>query len=325
MGFTLLPTKSKNINSIARPDTSGIKQIKDMNNDLLIKLGDYNDLTVTRMATREDSHAFNGKETFGVFLDGGREGEILMPAKYVPEGTKTGDTIRCLVYLDQEERLVATTEQALAVVGQFAWLQCTWVNKYGAFLNWGVMKDVFCPFSEQKRKMEIDHYYLVFLYIDPETYRITASAKVDKFLSDKRPTYQPGEEVDLIVWQKSPLGFKVIIDNLFQGLIYDSQIFRPVHSGDRMKGYIKQVRPDGKIDLTLQPTGRRGTDDFAETLLHWLESHGGYCALGDKSEPEDIKRAFQVSKKVYKRAVGELYKQRLITISDNGIRLTDTE
>ncbi len=307
----------------------------------MVKLGDYNDLTVTRMAERPNPHAYGGKETFGVYLDAGHDEEILMPQKYVPEGTKVGDTVHCFVYLDQDERPIATTETPLARVGEFAYLECTWVNEYGAFLDWGVMKNVFCPFREQKRRMEIGNKYIVYLYVDEESYRIVASAKVEHFLtdigddlSDRRTVgennssdesskfkVQSSKEADLLVWQKTDLGFKVIINNRWGGLIYENQIYQYVHTGDRLKGYIQQVRPDGKIDATLQPTGRQETESFAETLLQWIKEHDGQCPFGDKSDPEDIKRTFHVSKKTFKRAVGDLYKRRLITIEDDGLRL----
>jgi len=286
-----------------------------------ILLGDYNTLRITKEARRPNTHSFGEEETFGVYLDGGDEGEILMPKKYVPEGARVGDNVRCFVYLDQDERLIATTENPIATVGQFAYLKCSWVNEYGAFLDWGVMKDVFCPFREQKRRMEIGESYIVYIYIDEDSYRIAATAKVDRFMSDAMPPYRHNEEVDLLVWQKTDLGFKVIVDNQFQGLVYENQIFRYIHTGDRLKGYIAQVRPDGKLDVTLQPTGFRATDDFAETLLQYLKDNNGICPLGDKSDAEDIKRQFQVSKKTFKKAVGDLYKKRLITIEPTSIRL----
>ena len=262
-----------------------------------LRLGDYNTLTVTRLAQRDNPHSTGGKETFGIFLDGGREGDILMPKKYVPEGTKVGDRVRCFVYLDQEERLVATTETPLAKVGDFACLECTWVNQYGAFLNWGLMKDLFCPFREQKKKMEIGESYIVYIHLDEESYRIVATAKIDKYLlSAKSAGLKERQEVDLLVWQKTDLGFKVI----------------------------EKIRPDGKLDIILQPTGRRQTLDFADTLLTWIKSHDGFCPFGDKSAPDDIKRTFQVSKKVFKKAVGDLYKRHLITITDHGLQLTAT-
>ena len=183
------------------------------------------------------------------------------------------------------------------------------------------MKDIFCPFREQKRRMEIGQSYVVYITIDPDSYRIMASAKVEHYFATDTPNYTNGQEVDIMVWQKTDLGFKVIVDNHYPGLVYRDQIFKHIQTGDRMKGYVAQVRPDGKIDLTLQPTGRRQTLDFSETLLQYLKAHDGYCPLGDKSDAEDIKRLFCVSKKVYKRAVGDLYKRRLITLEDEGIKL----
>lgn len=281
-----------------------------------VRVGDFNRLKVKELARREGYGP-----VFGVYLEGGREGDILMPQKYVPEGVEPGDEVDCFVYLDQEERLVATTEKPLAKVGDFAWLKCAWVNEYGAFLDWGVTKNLFCPFREQKRHMEVGNSYLVYIYIDKESYRLAASAKVERFLSDEPAPYKPGDEVGLLVWQKTDLGFKVIVDNRYSGLIYENQIYQYVHSGDRLRGYIAQVRPDGKIDVTLQPTGRRETEGFAQTLLEWLRHNGGACPLGDKSDAEDIKRMFQVSKKTFKRAIGALYKQRLIVLEGDGFRL----
>ena len=193
---------------------------------------------------------------FGVYLDGGDEGEILLPKRYVPEGLRPGDEIEVFLYLDQEERLIATTERPLAKVGDFAYLEVKWVNEYGAFLGWGLMKDLFCPFREQKMRMQVGKSYIVYVRIDEESYRIVATAKIDKYFDFSFPQYQHGEEVDLLVWQKTDLGFKAIIDNRFQGLLYQDQIFQYVHAGDRLKGYIDKVRPDGKIDVTLQPTRR---------------------------------------------------------------------
>lgn len=295
----------------------------------MIKLGDYNLLKVVKLAVRDNPHAYGGKETFGIFLDGGKEGEILMPQRYVPEGTKVGDELRCFVYLDQDERPIATTETPLAKVGDFAYLKCTWVNEYGAFLDWGLMKDVFCPFREQKKKMEIGESYIVYIHVDEESYRIVATAKVEKYLSV--PANSPstageaelkvGLPVPILVWQKTDLGFKVIVDNQYQGLIYKDQIFQYVHTGDRLTGYIQNMRPDGKLDISLQPTGRKQTEDFAATLLQWLKDHDGFTPFGDKSAPDDIKRTFQVSKKVFKKAVGDLYKRHLITIEEDGLHL----
>lgn len=277
--------------------------------NISVKLGKYNTLTVVK------------RVDFGLYLDGGRVGEILLPQRYVPEGTEIGDEINVFIYLDQDERPIATTEEPLAMVGDFAFLDVKWVNQYGAFLGWGLMKDLFCPFREQKKKMEIGDSYIVHVHIDEESYRIVASAKVEKYLCKDHPHYRHGEEVALLVWQKTELGFKVIVDNKYSGLVYEDQVFRHLQTGDRLKGYIGTVRQDGKIDVTLQPTGHQHDLDFAEELLQWLKDNGGHTPLGDKSDAEDIKRQFQVSKKVYKRAIGDLYRKRLITISEDGITL----
>ncbi len=271
-----------------------------------IKLGEMNTLKVVKSVD------------FGMYLDGGDEGEILLPTRYVPDGCKPGDTIDVFIYLDQDERPVATTLTPKAMVGEFAYLEVAWVNQFGAFLNWGLMKDLFCPFREQKMRMLKGNSYIVHVHLDDESYRIVASAKVDRYLSDEKPTYRHGDEVDLLVWQKTDLGFKVIIDNKFGGLVYKDQIFKYIHTGDRIKGYIDNVRPDGKIDVTLQPTGRKMTKEFSDILLEYLKEHDGYCNLGDKSDADEIYERFQVSKKAYKRAVGDLYKRHLITLDDGG-------
>lgn len=286
-----------------------------------LKLGDFNKLKVIKEAKRPNPHAFNNEETFGIFLDGGREGDILMPKKYVPEGTKVGDEIECFLYLDQDERLIATTETPIAKADEFAYLECSWVNEYGAFLNWGVMKDIFCPFREQKKKMEIGNKYIVHIHMDEDSYRMVASAKIECYFSEEQPLYKHGQPVEIMVWQKTDLGFKVIVENKFPGLVYEDQIFKFITTGDKMTAYIDNVRPDGKLDITLQPTGRKLTTDFADTLLAYLQDNNGFCPLGDKSDAEDIKHTFQVSKKTFKKAVGDLYKRRLITISPEGLKL----
>ena len=258
---------------------------------------------------------------FGMYLDGGVEGEILLPSRYVPKGLKVGDEISVFVYLDQDERPVATTLQPLAKVGDFAYLEVAWVNEYGAFLNWGLMKDLFCPFREQKKLMEKGQGYIVHVGIDEDSYRMVASAKVEHYLSREMPPYAHGDKVSLLVWQKTELGFKVIIDNEFAGLVYADQVFRPLTTGDRLNGYVDRVRPDGKIDVTIQPTGRRNTEEFSEVLLQYLKDNNGHCDLGDKSPAELISDRFKVSKKTFKKAVGDLYKRRLIELSDNGLTL----
>ena len=259
-----------------------------------IKLGEYNRLTIVKAVD------------FGLYLDGGDEGEILLPSRYVPKDCRIGDELDVFIYLDNEERIVATTQKPLAKVGDFAYLEVSWVNEYGAFLHWGPLKDLFCPFREQKMRMEIGESYIVFVYIDRESYRIAASAKIEHYLQKDTPPYTVGTETDLLIWQKTDLGFKVIIDNRYQGLVYEDQIFKRIHTGDRMKGYISRVREDGKLDVTLQPLGYQQARAFSDTLLQYLKNNGGFCDLGDKSDAEDIKRRFQVSKKTFKKAVGDL-------------------
>lgn len=274
-----------------------------------IKLGEYNRLTIVKAVD------------FGFYLDGGDEGEILLPSRYVPKDCRIGDELDVFIYLDNEERIVATTQKPLAKVGDFAYLEVSWVNEYGAFLHWGPLKDLFCPFREQKMRMEIGESYIVFVYIDRESYRIAASAKIEHYLQKDTPPYTVGTETDLLIWQKTDLGFKVIIDNRYQGLIYEDQIFKRIHTGDRMKGYISRVREDGKLDVTLQPLGYQQARAFSDALLQYLKNNGGFCDLGDKSDAEDIKRRFQVSKKTFKKAVGDLYKRCLIVLDEQGIRL----
>lgn len=276
---------------------------------MALSLGKMNSMTVCR------------KVDFGLYLDGGPTGDILLPTRYVPKGTKVGDTIDVFIYLDQEERPIATTQKPLAMVGDFAFLNVAWTNEHGAFLDWGLMKDVFCPFREQKMRMEKGKGYIVHIHVDEESYRVMASAKVEKFLATDFPQYEKNTEVKLLVWQKTDLGFKVIVDNKYQGLIYDNQIFRELHTGDRLKGFVSAVRPDGKLDIALQKQGREQTLDFSERLHEYLFYHDGYCPFTDKSPAEDIYNEFHVSKKVFKRAVGDLYKQHLISLAPDGIEL----
>ena len=265
------------------------------------------------------------KVDFGMYLEGDEEGKILLPNRYVPEGLEVGDEVEVFVYLDNEERRVATTLEPKAMVGDFAYLQVAWVNEFGAFLDWGLMKDLFCPFREQKKRMEEGRSYIVHVHLDEESYRIMASAKVEKWLENDKLKEEKllsvGDKVSALIWQKTDLGFKAIIDNKYGALLYDSQVFKDIHTGDRVDAYVTKIRPDGKIDVALQPSGRQHTEDFAEQLLRYLQYRGGRCRLGDKSSAEDIKEQFGVSKKTYKRAIGDLYKRRLITINDDGIEL----
>lgn len=303
----------------------------------MLKLGDFNTL---RIVKRVD---------FGLYLDGGDEGEVLLPKRYCTPQMQIGDELNVFIYLDQDERIVATTETPLVKVGEFACLEVAWVNQYGAFLKWGPMKDLFCPFREQKQRMVQGNRYIVYVKEDEESHRLIATAKVERYIDNLKlnnnqdeqhssplglqghlpeqnsstinPQYKHGQSCDCLIWQKTDLGFKTIINNKYQGQLYDNQIFQPIRTGDRFTAYIDHVRQDGKIDLTLQPTGRQHTLDFAEVLLRYLYENNGYCDLSDKSPAELIADRFKVSKKAYKKAIGDLYHRRLITLSDDGIRL----
>ena len=274
-----------------------------------IKLGKYNQLEVVK------------EVDFGVYLNGDEDGEILLPKRYVPEGTKPGDILNVFIYLDMEERLVATTLQPYVQEGEFACLEVAWVNQFGAFLNWGLMKDLFVPFREQKMKMQKGKRYVVYVHLDEESYRIVASAKVEHFLSTEKPDYQPGQEVEVLVWQRTELGYKVIVENKFSGMLYHNEIFQPLEVGMRLTAFIKQVRPDGKIDLVLQKAGARKVDDFSEVLWQYIKDNDGFTPLNDKTDAEVIYHTFGVSKKTFKKAVGDLYKKRRIVLEEDGIHL----
>lgn len=274
-----------------------------------LKLGDYNLLTVVKAVD------------FGLYLDGGAAGEILLPTRYTPKDAKIGDTLNVFIYLDQDERPIATTETPFVKVGEFALLEVAWVNEYGAFLKWGLMKDLFCPFREQKKRMNVGEKHMVYVYIDDESYRIAASAKIEKHLSNEPFPHKVGDKVDVLLWQRTDLGYKVIIENKFSGLIYLNQVFQRLYLGEHKTAYVANIREDNKVDVALQQQGRQQTLDFAETLLTYLKNNNGYCDLYDKSDAEDIYNRFGVSKKVFKKAVGDLYKQRLIVLINNGIKL----
>ena len=277
-----------------------------------IELGKFNQLEVVK------------EVDFGLYLDGGEEGEILLPTRYVPEGCQVGDMLNVFLYLDIDERLIATTLTPLVQVGQFACLEVAWVNQFGAFLNWGLMKDLFVPFSEQKMKMQVGRKYVIHAHLDDESYRIVASAKVERYLSKDISDYAPGTEVDILIWQKTDLGFKAIIDNKHSGLLYENEIFCTLETGMQMRAFVKQVREDGKVDLILQKPGFEKIDDFSKTLLDYIKEHGGRIHLNDKSPAEDIYDTFGVSKKTFKKGVGDLYKKRLISLQENGITLAES-
>ncbi|WP_423358757.1 CvfB family protein [Pseudomonas citronellolis] len=259
----------------------------------------------------------------GLFLDGGPHGEILMPKRYIPkdEPTEPGEWLNVFIYLDSEDRIIATTLKPKVQVGGFASLKVVEVSRVGLFLDWGLPKDLLLPHSEEKRPLQVGDYCVVYCYIDERTRRITATARLDRYLDDTAAHYQAGQEVDLLVVERTDLGFKAIIDGRHWGLIHKNELFKFVRSGMREKGYIKEVRADGKISLSLQPVGQAARDDLGERILAALREAGGSLALSDKSPPEAISREFGVSKGNFKKAIGGLFKQGLITILDDRIEL----
>jgi uncharacterized protein len=225
------------------------------------------------------------------------------------------------VYLDNEERLVAVTDKPYIIPGEFAVLRCNQVTDIGAFLDWGMLKELFCPFKEQAFKMKTGGWYLVYCFIDEKSNRLVASSKTNQFLDNKNLTVQQFDEVDLIVSHPSEIGMNVIVNKQHTGLIFKDDIYQELSIGDRLKGVVKKVRPDNKLDISLGKIGYRNIEPNAETIMHELEDNGGYLNLSDKSDPETIKEVLQMSKKNFKKAVGTLYKQRLIEIKDDGIYL----
>ena len=258
---------------------------------------------------------------FGIYLDGGIHGEILMPKRYVPENCQPGDELSVFIYLDSEDRLVATNETPKAMVGDFALLQVISVTNIGAFLDWGLPKDLLVPFREQQQRMESGNSYLVYVYLDDESQRIVATSRLDKCLNNIPVDYEVGEEVDLIIANQTDLGYKAIIDNSHWGIIYRNEVFQNLKTGQKMKGYIKTIREDEKIDLSLQKEGYEKIDDISQGILNKLAANNNFLPLNDKSDPELIKKTFQISKKNFKKAIGALYKQRIISIEEDGIKL----
>ena len=279
--------------------------------NIMFEVGKYNTLRIVK------------ELSFGVYLDGGDGKEILLPMRYVPKGAKVGDEVEVFIYHDNEGRLIATTARPLATVGEFKFMEVKSVNSTGAFLEWGIMKDLLVPFKEQKMPMREGRWYLVYVRIDHVTGRIVASARIDKYLDNVVPEYEPNQEVRLLVADETEIGYKVIINNLHRGLLYYNEVFRRLERGEEIKGYIKGVREDEKIDVSLTPLGYRKIEGLAGIILESLKSQGGFLAVHDKSDPDVIRSLFQCSKKSFKQAVGSLYKQHLITLEDGGIRLVN--
>ena len=275
----------------------------------MLNIGKFNTLKVSKIVD------------FGQFLDGGNKIEILLPARYVTQTPKIGDELEVFIYSDSEDRLIATTEKPFTQVGEFAFLEVKSVNKIGAFLNWGLMKDLLVPFNEQRSRMKEGRRYLVYTYLDDATKRIVASSKFEKFLGNTIPSYKKGDTVNCLVYDENEIGYKLIVDNLHKGIIYKNEIFRNIDIGDKLEGFVKQVRDDNKIDVTLNDIVINRIDALANRFLDFIKINGGKTTLCDKSSPEEIKAILQCSKKDFKKAIGALYKSHLIKIEDNSISL----
>jgi predicted RNA-binding protein (virulence factor B family) len=261
---------------------------------------------------------------FGVYLDAKNLGDVLLPKRYVGEGLAVGDRVAVFLYFDSEDRLIATTQHPKVRVGEYGYLKVTDTSDFGAFLDWGLDKDVLVPFAEQHRPMQSGRSYLVYIYINQADGRIVASSKIDRFVEeDTLHTFRPQQAVDLIIANSTELGYKAIINHSRWGVLYKDEVFQRLSFGQSIRGYVKNVRPDGKIDLTLQ-SGQETRDKYSQTILRYLEQQNGFAAVHDKSPPELISRLFGMSKKSFKKAIGGLYKARLITIEKDGIRLAVT-
>ncbi|EJG1725539.1 S1-like domain-containing RNA-binding protein [Vibrio parahaemolyticus] len=276
----------------------------------MIKIGQINSLEVIK------------KADFGVFLDGDDYGSVLLPNKHVPEGTELGDHIEVFLYFDSESQLAATIDKPIAQVGEWGLMKIEGINQTGAFVNWGIKeKDLLIPFSEQRARFTAGQNILVYVYTDKASGRIVGTTKFNKWLDKTPANYEVNEEVDLIIAERSQLGYKAIVNGKHWGMIFPSDVFGKLFIGKKLKGYIKQVREDGKIDLSLQKVGVAKMDDLSSKIIDLLEKKGGFLPLNDKSSPEEIFDAFRTSKGTYKKTIGGLYKQGKIVIEKDGIRL----
>ncbi|MCI9607463.1 MAG: GntR family transcriptional regulator [Muribaculaceae bacterium] len=269
----------------------------------MVQIGKRNRLKVTRLVD------------FGAYLDAGARAEILLPKRYITTPLAPGDEVDVVVYTDSEDRPVASTEVPKAYVGEFAFLDVAAVTKVGAFMDWGLPKDLLVPFSEQRSRMVQGGNYLVYLYVDNASGRVAASAKVEKFVGNVIPEYANGQKVSVLVFDRNEVGYRCIVDNLHFGILYEDEVYSDIHKGDRMEAYVKRVRPDGKIDLMLGGRADVRTNTLADRIEKAVRSAGGSLAISDKSSPEEIKATFQCSKKDFKKAVGHLLKDGKIGIS----------
>lgn len=272
-------------------------------------LGHYNDFTILRFLE------------FGALLDGGEWGELKLAKRCIPDGAKAGDAVRVFLYTDSEDQPAVTTDAPLCEVCDFALLECLEVNNYGAFLDWGIPKDLMVPFREQKQKMEPGRQYMVYVYVDESSKRIVASSKIERFLDQTFPRFEEGQEVKIKICGQNDLGYKAIIEGTHSGILYRNEIFRKLRIGEESTAFVKKVREDDKIDLILDRPGPKKVDALSQKILDTLADRGGFINVTDKSDPEFISMLFGVSKKTYKKAAGALYKARMIRIEDDGIYL----
>lgn len=280
----------------------------------MIEIGQYNELRILR------------ETSVGLFLGDESGEDVLLPNKYRPEKFEIGDKIEVFVYRDHEERKVATNLEPKILLNNFALLQVTAVTEIGAFMDWGLEKELMVPFNEQRQKMEEGRWYLVYMMLDKKTDRLFASNKIDKFLQNEALTITEGDAVDLIVMQKTDLGFSVIIDNVHKGLIYENEIFKKLNVGDKLSGFIKKIREDNKIDVSLHPIGYENFNDLnSQLIFQKLKDNRGFLEVTDQSSPEDIYAQFGISKKAFKKAIGSLFKQRKIILEKTGIRLVNED
>jgi predicted RNA-binding protein (virulence factor B family) len=261
------------------------------------------------------------EKSFGLFLDGGELGEILLPRREMPTKWQIGDAVDVFLYHDSEDRPVATLKAPKAMPGQFARLKCVAVTAVGAFLDWGLPKDLMVPFREQKVRMEIGRQYIAYVMTDEQTGRLIATTRIARHMDRTPPPFSLGQEVDLIIFGKTDLGYKAIINHTHSGLIFANDVFQDLQPGESIKGYIAAIRPDGKIDLSLHPAGRRKVDNLESQILAELAARGGFWSLHDHSSAEEIHEELGVSKRTFKQATGALWKQQRITIEEHGIRL----
>jgi predicted RNA-binding protein (virulence factor B family) len=275
-----------------------------------MKLGKFNTLKILR-----DTRV-------GLFL-GDENQDVLLPNKYVPKKFEIGEELDVFVYLDHEERITATTLKPYIQLGEFAYLKVNYTNEFGAFLDWGLEKDLFVPFKEQARKMETGKRYLVYMYLDEKTNRLVASSKLNQFLESENIELEVGQQVDLIVSHITELGINVIINSTYKGLLYKDEVFENLSPGKKLKGYIKTIRPDKKIDVALTKQGFEAVEEHAQKILDELRASKGFLRLNDNSHPEEVKTVLKMSKKSFKKAIGSLYKQKLISIKEDGIYLEE--